>query len=106
MPSRNSALREVKSRVFSILEGTKPNDPTTKVVQLAILGLIALTLIFLVLESVESVYSSWGRVFRVFESATVVVFSLEYILRVWSCTSDSRYKDPLGRLRFAVSPLA
>jgi voltage-gated potassium channel len=37
----------------------------------------------------------------------VAVFSLEYILRVWSCTENPRFKSPvLGRLRFMLTPMA
>ena len=37
----------------------------------------------------------------------MAVFTVEYILRVWSCTVNPRFKDPVrGRLQFLVTPLA
>lgn len=36
----------------------------------------------------------------------MAIFTLEYVLRIWSCTSEPRYSHPvLGRLRFAFTPL-
>ena len=36
----------------------------------------------------------------------MAIFTLEYVLRIWSCTAESRYSHPVfGRLRFAVTPL-
>jgi voltage-gated potassium channel len=46
-------------------------------------------------------------VFYYFEMASVAVFSVEYVLRLWSCTVEEKYARPiLGRLRYAVTPLA
>ena len=38
---------------------------------------------------------------------SVMVFSVEYLLRVWSSREDPRYRHPiLGRVRYALTPLA
>lgn len=35
------------------------------------------------------------------------VFTIEYILRLWTCTADDRFRSPIkGRIRFAATPLA
>jgi voltage-gated potassium channel len=37
---------------------------------------------------------------------SVIVFSVEYILRIWSCTSDEQYSRPIvGRIKYAIQPL-
>ena len=49
-----------------------------------------------------------GR-FPLFEVVSIVVFTVEYVARVWSASSLNypRYKHPLwARLRYAASPLA
>ena len=44
--------------------------------------------------------------FAVFEPFSIAVFSVEYVLRLWSCTTNPRYAHPVrGRLRFLLSPL-
>ena len=48
----------------------------------------------------------YEHVYKGFEWFSVVVFSLEYLLRLWSSTEDVRYASPChGRLRWAMSPL-
>jgi voltage-gated potassium channel len=50
-------------------------------------------------------YQSARGIFDKFEAASVLVFAVEYVVRIWSCTSDERYSAPVvGRLRFAVTP--
>ena len=42
-----------------------------------------------------------------FELISVLIFTGEYLLRVWACASDPKYGSPVrGRLRFGVTPLA
>jgi voltage-gated potassium channel len=37
----------------------------------------------------------------------LIVFTVEYFLRVWSCDVDPNYRNPvLGRLRYCLTPLA
>src|SRR5205085_5204446 len=45
--------------------------------------------------------------FRYFDLVSVIIFTLEYVLRVWSCTHDPRYGHSLkGRLKYMLSPAA
>ncbi len=72
-----------------------------------ILTLISLNVIAIVLETVESLSSRYALFFRTFDVFSVSIFTIEYLLRLWSCTSSDRFKAPIkGRLRFAVTPLA
>ncbi|MEX2121639.1 MAG: ion transporter [Pirellulales bacterium] len=59
-----------------------------------------------VLETVEPIHSAAPAFFRWFEIASVAVFTVEYLLRLWSCTASPNYADSLGRLRFALTPMA
>ena len=94
----------VRRRVFEILEASDRDDKFSRVVDLFILVLIGLNVIAVLLETVKSVYVVWGPYFRAFEVFSIVVFSIEYVLRLWSCTENPRYSRPLlGRLRFVVS---
>lgn len=66
--------------------------------------LITLNVIAVVLETVRDVYVTYGTLLQNFEFFSVCVFSGEYVLRLWTCTCDPRYRHPLfGRLRYAVS---
>jgi len=94
-----------KERTYEILEGHR-RDRATDITNLMICGLIGLNLAVFTFSTVESVYQSWSGLFDTLESVSVVVFSAEYAMRLWSCTSDEKYSAPvLRRLRFAARPL-
>lgn len=94
----------LKTRIYGILE---PGDEDSKYFDPFIMGLIVLNVAAVVLETVESIYTPYASLFYAFEIFSVAVFSIEYILRVWSCTANPKFKDPVrGRLRFMVTPMA
>lgn len=69
--------------------------------------LVVLNLIAMILESVEALAAEHESFFFAFELASVALFTLEYLLRLWSCTERPAYRGPLlGRLRFVLTPLA
>ena len=95
----------MKKNVHRVLNGDS-KEWIGRAVTTALTALIALTVVGFVLESVDAVYNVAAQAFHLFEIASVAIFSLEYVLRVWACTSDPDYSHPLtGRLRFMVSPL-
>ena len=51
--------------------------------------------------------SAFRHVDLALEVLSVAVFTVEYVLRVWSCVEDPRYAAPCrGRLRWAAKPLS
>ena len=99
--------RELKKKVHHILE---PGDKAPFVSQLFvifIMALIVLNVIAIILDTVESYNSSYHYYFRIFNFFSVMVFTVEYLLRVWSCTEQKKYQHPIyGRLKFIITPLA
>jgi voltage-gated potassium channel len=70
-----------------------------------LIALIVANVAAVILESVHAVYVRWRLAFDAFEWFSVAVFTVEYLLRVWSVTADPRYAHPLaGRLRFLLTP--
>jgi len=97
----------VKKRTWEILDLAKPGDRASRAFDIFILSLIALNVVALALETVRSVYARAARFFDGFEVFSVVAFTAEYVLRIWSCTVLERFASPVrGRLRFAVTPMA
>lgn len=73
----------------------------------AIFALILLNVLAVILSSIDSIRTRWFGHFFGFEVFSVVIFSAEYVLRVWACTADTRYRGTvLGRLRYMRTPLA
>ncbi len=96
-----------KRRVYEILEVAAPGDRTSRRCDLFILWLIALNTVALVAETVDSVHQALPHFFGWFEIVSVLIFTVEYALRVWSCTASTEYAAPMrGRLRFAATPFA
>ncbi len=96
--------KSLKNRIFGILE---PGDEDSRYFDPFIMGLIVLNVVAVVLETVQWIYLRYAPLFHFFDVFSVAVFTVEYILRLWSCTEDPRYSSPVGgRLRFMVSPLA
>ena len=95
---------DLKTRISGILE---PGDEDSRYFDPFIMGLILLNVAAVVLATVDWLYLRYASFFNAFEIFSVAVFTVEYILRVWSCTANPEFKDPVrGRLRFMVTPLA
>ncbi len=98
-------MTKVKERIYEILEATQPADRVSRSVQGFIIVLIVLNVGAVVFATVDSIYQPYQRYFQAFELFSVIVFTIEYLLRVWVCTEDPEYNRPLvGRLRFMVTP--
>jgi len=97
----------LKYRVDKFLGLADPEDAVGKYFDIFLLGLIFLNLIAVALETVDSIFEQYFFWFRAFDTFSVAVFTVEYILRVWSCTVKEPYRHPFwGRLRFMLTPLA
>jgi voltage-gated potassium channel len=71
-----------------------------------ITGLIVLNVFAIILESVDPIYRQFHTAFYYFEVFSVIVFSVEYILRIW--IADLRYPElsPFwARVKYIFSPL-
>ena len=96
----------LKRRLWEIVDYAGPEDQDTKPFDIAITVLILLNIVAVCMESVSSLRDRFATAFLVFEALSVAIFSLEYIIRLWSCTVDNRYSHPLwGRLKHATTLL-
>jgi len=99
-------FQKTKKRIFEILEIASVGDLPSKVFDIFIMVLILLNVVAVILETVETLSSQFGTFFSIFEIFSVAVFTIEYVLRLWTCTNDRRFENPLvGRIRFALTPL-
>ena len=97
----------MKRRIYDILEMVDPSDKTGRFIHIFIMILILTNVLAVILESVVSLRTQYRPLFLRFEFFSVIIFTIEYLLRIWSCTVDPRYRSPfVGRLKFALSPLA
>jgi voltage-gated potassium channel len=96
-----------KRNILQALGGARPGQHSGGAVEGLLLALILLNIVALILETLPNLGPRARRGFFAFEAFSVAVFSVEYLLRVWSCTASPDYRHPLwGRLRFALTPMA
>ncbi|MCA1908078.1 MAG: ion transporter [Magnetospirillum sp.] len=101
--------RSLRRTVYHMLGGEGHNDPWVKAVDWFLIVMIALNVMAVVLESIEHLSIAHGPAFHAFDLFSVAVFSIEYLLRLWTAVelNDKRFHHPvLGRLRWMVSPMA
>lgn len=92
--------------VFRVLETAKDNDRTSRAIDLGLITLIAASVFAIILESVPAIEARFRAELYWFEVFTVAVFSVEYLLRVWSAVeSDERQTmhPVIARIRYMVS---
>ena len=97
---------KIKKRVYEILEVSTPGDLSSRTFDIFIMTLIILNVIATILETVKSLSFQYILFFRTFEIFSVIIFTIEYALRIWSCSFNEKYRHPiLGRIRFILTPL-
>ncbi len=99
-------MRALRRRVFEILETGRPDDRASVRCDVFLVTLILLNVLATILESVREIGGPLRRFFSDFELLSVAIFSVEYLLRSWSCveSGDPRYRHSLrGRVRHAFS---
>jgi voltage-gated potassium channel len=98
-----------RKRTAEILEQGHYNDNTSRLVNLFLITMILLNVIAITLESVDSIYQRYHHEFWYFEVLTGVIFSIEYVARVWSSIDLTEIEDRspvVGRIRFMLQPLS
>ena len=95
-----------KLRTFQILEIAEPGDTASRAFDVFIFILIGINVLAVVLETVGDLRARYADWFGLFEAVSVAVFTVEYVLRLWSITVVPRFSRPvLGRLRYAFTPM-
>ena len=100
-------VKAVKKRIVEIIDPSSLNSKSSKIFAVFIVSLILLNVAAVILGTVESLAIHHHHLLLQFEIFSVVVFTIEYLLRLWVCTEKEDFASPiLGRIRFALTPLA
>ena len=78
-----SRSQHVQRRVFEILDGAVL-DGASKACEIFIATLVVANVLAIILESMHELHEAYAAYFHMFDLVSVVVFSIEYALRVWS----------------------
>ena len=88
-----------RKKIWVLLEPAKENDVLSRFVDIFLLILIFLNVLMVILETVEDLFLNYNKFFRIFEYFSVLIFSLEYAGRFWSCVEDNHNGDSFLKIR-------
>lgn len=92
--------------MYRVLETAQDNDRVSRFVDISLIALIGLSVLAVILESIASIEAQYGEALALLESVTIAIFSVEYLLRIWSSVevSPEALHQPIrARLRYALS---
>ncbi len=95
-----------RHRIYAIIDSADSDDLASRIADIGIVSLIVLNVIAVILESVNTISESYSLAFYWFEAFSVAVFSIEYVLRLWSCVDPITTNTQTAlkiRLRYALS---
>ena len=100
-------LEKIKYHVYDILVETDDDELIDKIVAVFLMILILVNVLTVVLETVDSLNQQYGSIFNAIEMVSVVIFTAEYLLRLWVAPLTPQYSKPIsGRLKYFFTPLA
>ncbi len=100
--------RSWRLKVHDILEVGGDAHPAGRIVNGFLVVMIIANGIAFSAETVNSVYARWGPQLDAFNTFSVIVFTIEYVLRLWSAVEIPllhRLPHWRARLKFALRPM-
>ncbi len=105
--SRGAQRHSLRRRIYEIIETGHGEDLASKVFDSFIVALILLNVAAFIAETVPAMRERWGTLFHWFEIGSVAIFTVEYLLRIWTAVEVpylSREPSWKARLKFARQP--
>ena len=99
-------MKNIKSRIFKIMQADADSDMASKIFDIFIISLIILNIVTVIADTF-SLPETFQYASRYIETFSVIFFTIEYILRVW--TSDMYYPElssGKARIRYIFSFMA
>ncbi len=98
---------KIKKIVYDTIVKENSKTASSRIFYNFIFILILLYATLIAISTIGDLLTRYTGYFFISEAIIIIVFTLEYILRIWSCNIDSRFKGRFkGRLKYATSPLA
>lgn len=97
----------LRKRVYEVIEVGRGEDSTSRIVDLCLITLIILNVLGFLLETVPWIAKEYGDLLHAFNVFSVLIFTVEYGMRIWSCVEVpflKRLAPGEARMRFAARP--
>lgn len=99
--------QQLKPIIYEILETSETSNLYSLADDIVITFLILLNVAAFIASTSPSLSPEQKSFLENIEIVSSLVFTIEYVLRLWVCTVDRRYSQPLwGRLKYALTPLS
>jgi voltage-gated potassium channel len=96
----------IRKWVYNLLEPSSTGSKASKIIELLLITLIFLNILAIILESVKDVNAEYGQFFHELENFSVIIFTFEYFLRLWTAPENPKWQRSNGRLRHAFSTMS
>jgi voltage-gated potassium channel len=91
---------------YNLLEPASGTN-ASKAIELLLISLIFLNILAIILESVKEINAAYAPFFHELESFSVIIFSIEYVLRVWTAPENPKYEKAFsGRVKYCLSTMS
>jgi len=81
--------KTLRQRLYTIIY--EADTPAGKWFDIVLLILILISIVVVMLESVSSLHQAYGNYFNIVEWIITILFTIEYILRVWTIQKPTAY---------------
>lgn len=102
----DDAMRGLRLRLYRQLTRGENGAGTYSPINRLLAVVILLSVCLVVMDSEPALNAYVGPIAPVAEALFGTLFLLEYVMRLWVCVEDDRYRGAAGRLRYAVTPAA
>lgn len=99
----------IRKRTFEILDIGKKQDRLSRIIDIFLVVLISLNVLSVILETLPALSDKYHGYFQAFELFSVLIFTVEYLARVWSAVEDTALKHHspvMARIRYILTPMA
>ncbi|WP_462170083.1 ion transporter [Pseudoalteromonas xiamenensis] len=104
-------MKTLRNRIALIFEGSRPYAKIGKALDIFLICLILFNVVAIVLESEPELHKQYSQYFLTIELISVAIFTLEYVVRLWSCVDRIEYASSEDsalkkRIKYFFTPLA
>lgn len=97
----------MRKKFFRIVEPSDSKNDYNYYFDVFIILLIILNVFSIIMASVQEIGLRFKTQFYIFEVFSVTVFTVEYLIRIWTCVEKKDFEKPLlGRIKFIFTPMA
>ena len=99
--------KQPKTIIYEILELSDRTNFYSLADDFIITSLILLNITAFIASTSPSFFIAYKPLIESIEIISSGIFTIEYVLRIWVCTVDRQYNNPiLGRIKYALTPLS